>query len=117
MKDAYVNALKNYVNFKDRTSRSGYWYYVLANFIVAFLLGFVCGLLHVGQNVQLAVSSLYSLAVLLPGIAITVRRLHDINKSGWFYFIGFIPLVGTIILLVWLCTASVDENNQYGTQV
>lgn len=57
---------------------------------------------------------IYFLAVLLPSIAVCVRRLHDIGKSGWFYFIAFIPLVGAIILLVWFCSDSQVGSNEYG---
>ena len=56
----------------------------------------------------------YALAIIIPSLAVCVRRLHDIGKSGWYYFIGFIPLVGAIILLVWFCQDSQIGENEYG---
>ena len=63
------------------------------------------------------ISVLYSLAVIVPGIALVVRRLHDINKSGWYYFMACIPLAGPIIFLIYMLTDSVNEGNQYGERV
>lgn len=111
--DAYKRYFTNYTNFNDRTSRSDYWYVVLANFIVGFALGFIGGVIP-----ALAfLGTLYSLATLVPGLAIVVRRLHDINKSGWYYLMCLIPLAGFIIVLIYLCQPSVNENNKYGQTV
>lgn len=117
MVEAYKKFFKNYANFSGRSSRSDYWYVFLANTLIGFVLGFIGGLIPELNGLMSTLSTLYSLAVLIPGIAIVVRRLHDVNKSGWFYFIALIPLVGFIILLVFLCTDSVNENNRYGTRV
>jgi len=121
MIEAYKNFWKNYFNFKDRTTRSGYWYVILMNLIIGFILGFISGFLSVSSNGAssfiMILISLYCLASIIPSIALFVRRLHDINKSGWWYFIALVPFVGSIILLVFLCTASVDENNKYGEKV
>ena len=113
MVEAYQKYLTNYANFKGRSTRSDYWYVVLANFIIGFVLGFVGSILHLGKITDI-ISIIYSLATLVPGIAIVFRRLHDINKSGWFYLLVLIPIVGWIIMLVFLCTPSVNENNNYG---
>jgi len=117
MVEAYKRFLRNYANFNGRSTRSDYWYVILANYLISFALGFIGGLIPSLSGLMTGLTALYSLAVLVPGIAIVVRRLHDINKSGWYYFIALIPLVGFIILLVFLCTDSVDENNRYGTRV
>lgn len=117
MVEAYKRFLRNYANFNGRSTRSDYWYVFLANFLISFALGFIGGLIPDLAGLISVLTTLYSLAVLVPGIAIVVRRLHDINKSGWYYFIALIPLVGFIILLVFLCTDSVNENNCYGTRV
>lgn len=117
MVEAYKRFLKNYANFNGRSTRSDYWYVFLANSIIGFVLGFIGGIIPILSVLTYVLSVIYSLAVLVPGIALVVRRLHDINKSGWFYFISFIPLVGTIILLVFLCTDSVNEDNKYGEMV
>ena len=117
MIDAYKRFLKNYANFSGRSTRSDYWYVILANFLIGFVIGFIGGLIPDLAGVTALISGLYSLAIIIPGIAIVVRRLHDINKSGWFYFIALVPLVGGIILLVFLFTASVNENNRYRERV
>lgn len=119
MVEAYKSAFKNYANFKDRTSRSGYWFFVLANLLVSFAIGFILGLIA-GLTGNLAISGLayiYSLVVFIPSLSIMVRRLHDVNKSGWAVLFSLIPLIGWIFVLVWLCSASVNENNNYGQQV
>ena len=117
MIEAYKRFLKNYENFNGRSTRSDYWYVLLANCIIGFVLGFISGLIPEMALMVSTITSIYSLAVIIPGIALVVRRLHDINKSGWYYFMAFIPFAGFIIMLVYLCTASVDENNKYGQRV
>ena len=92
-----------YVDFNGRSRRSEYWWAYLAVVIISAVLTAVLGEL----------AYIWSLATLVPQIAITIRRLHDIGKSGWFYLIGLIPLAGPIILLVWMCQDS-TEDNQWG---
>jgi uncharacterized membrane protein YhaH (DUF805 family) len=83
--------------------------FFLFNVIIAFVIGFVEGLLNLPQ----VLSTLYSLAIFLPSLAVGVRRLHDTGRSGLWLLIVFIPLIGFIILLVFFCEDS-KENNQYG---
>lgn len=110
---------KNYANFSGRARRAEYWFFVLGNFllIVPFyllaLVGFSnesIGLTSVGDVVYI----LSTLVLFIPGLAAAVRRLHDINKSGWYYFIVLIPLIGAIILLVWFFTDGDRYTNNYG---
>ena len=110
MLEAYKKFWQNYVNFSDRSRRSDYWYVVLINMVISIALS----ILAKGLPIVSAVSSLYSLATLVPGIAIVVRRLHDIGKSGWHYLFVLIPIVGAIILIVWLATDSQPGENIYG---
>lgn len=114
---AYKKYLTNYANFNGRSSRSDYWYVVLANVIIGFVLGFIGGLIPILSGLTYLISVIYSLAVFIPSLAIAIRRLHDVNKSGWFYLLMFIPMIGSIIILVFLCMDSVNENNQYGKQI
>ena len=103
---------KNYVNFKDRTSRRGFWMAILFNFILAVLL------MSLGMMVSALtfLYPLYCLAALIPSLAIEIRRLHDINKSGWWLLIALVPFVGAILLLVWYCKASVEDGNRFGSE-
>ena len=103
----YLNMWKNYANFSGRTSVRGYWMAFLFNMIASFALSLIASILPV-----LAIlGSLYTLAALIPGIAITIRRLRDAGKNWAWIFIGLVPLVGVIILIVLLCKASVPTEN------
>ena len=95
--------------FSGRSTRRDYWMAVLFNIIFAFVLGIVAGIIKMPF-----LSLIYSVAAIIPGWALGVRRLHDINKSGWFLLLPLIPLVGAIILLVFYCLPSVDEDNRFG---
>jgi uncharacterized membrane protein YhaH (DUF805 family) len=101
---------KNYARFSGRASRSEYWYWVLFVW-----LGFIVSAIFMERSsffVLLYFTFIFS--AIIPGIARAVRRLHDINKSGAFLFMGLIPIVGSILLLVWFCTKSHSSPNQYG---
>ena len=95
--------------FSGRSTRKDYWMAVLFNVIFAFILGIIAGIIEMPL-----LSLIYSLAVIIPGWTLGVRRLHDINKSGWFLLLPLIPFVGAIILLVFYCLPSVDEDNRFG---
>lgn len=119
MVEAYKKMFTNYANFSARTSRRDFWLAYLMNIIVAFVLGLICGMIAgftgIAQIQYLAY--LYSLAILVPSLAMEIRRLHDINKSGWWLLIVFVPLIGAIWLLILLATATKNENNNYGEQL
>ena len=116
MMEAVTTVFSKYADFSGRARRSEYWYFTLFNLIVSLVLALLGNLVG-GQNGQFStiLSSLYSLAVLIPGLAVSWRRLHDVGKSGGYYFIGLIPLVGIILLIVWFCRDSVPGYNQYGS--
>lgn len=109
----YLKVLKNYVGFQGRARRKEYWMFALFSVIVSFVLGFVGGLIN--QSFGMILGYLYGLAVLLPSLAVAVRRLHDTGRSGWTILLGLIPLVGAIILLVFVCQDSQESDNQYGS--
>lgn len=111
--------LDNYANFKGRARRAEYWYFVLANFllIIPFYVLAIIGTLNNNTLLLTAGVIVYALIILatfVPGLAVIVRRLHDINKSGWYYFIALIPIIGGIILLVWLFKDGDRFDNNYG---
>ena len=106
----YVGVLKKYADFSGRARRKEYWMFFLINIIIGIVLGFLATILKTS-----ILSNIYSIAVLIPGIAVCIRRLHDIGKSGWWWFIALIPLVGPIWLLVLVCTEGDSSNNQYGS--
>lgn len=102
---------QNYCNFNGRASRSEYWWYCLFVFALGVVIGIIFSSSHTAMNV---VSGLVNLALLLPGLGLAVRRLHDINKSGWWILLALIPAVGAIILIIWFCKESEPIPNAYG---
>jgi uncharacterized membrane protein YhaH (DUF805 family) len=111
----YIDAWKNYVNFQGRARRKAFWMFALFNIIAIVALTFVEGLIGLrGEGGYGILSGLYSLAVILPALALAVRRLHDTGRSGWWILLGLIPLVGPIVLIVFYVTDSQPGTNQYG---
>jgi len=111
----YLDAWKNYVNFQGRARRKAYWMFVLFNIIALIILGVIEGALGLsGQSGYGILTGIYSLAMILPLIALAVRRLHDTGRSGWWILIGLVPLVGPIILIVFYVIDSQPGTNQYG---
>jgi uncharacterized membrane protein YhaH (DUF805 family) len=106
----YLKVLSNYVGFNGRARRKEYWMFVLFNIIISIVLGIIEALIGTNQ----VLSFIYSLAILLPSLAVAFRRLHDTGKSAWWLLIGLIPLIGSIILLVFFCQDSDPNDNQYG---
>ena len=105
----YIECWKKYVEFSGRARRKEYWMFVLFNLIASIVAGFIDGLLGTRM-----IGSLYSLAVLLPGLAVRARRLHDTDRSGWWMLIALIPLVGWIVLLIFMCLDSTPGENRFG---
>jgi uncharacterized membrane protein YhaH (DUF805 family) len=112
----YKSVLKNYATFSGRARRKEYWMFVLWNTIVIIVIGIVFGILTDITNVSAfsAVSWIYLLAVLIPSLAVSVRRLHDIGKTGWWLLLAFIPIIGAIVLFVFSVLDSQPGDNQYG---
>jgi len=109
-------ALSKYATFSGRSQRAEYWYFALFYVLIGIGLSFIdyiLGTFDAETEVGL-LGGLYSLAMLIPSIAVAVRRLHDTSRSGWWLLIGFIPLVGTIVLLVFLVLDSTPGDNAYG---
>lgn len=134
---SYGDCFKKYFDFKGRSTRFEYWSFVLVNFLINVFLSILEGVDEQGEVLSL----LYSLAALIPGISVQVRRLHDINRSGWWLFgyvavafcfgfylgwsedggndsvVGVLALafiIATIVMLVWMCIKSDEKANDYG---
>ncbi|WP_405389721.1 DUF805 domain-containing protein [Streptomyces sp. NBC_01102] len=105
----YLAVLKNYAGFSGRARRKEYWMFLLFNAIVAVVLA------GLGVAIESQIPyGIYILATLVPSLAVIVRRLHDTGRSGWWFLIAFVPLVGGIILLVFMCLEGAQEPNEYG---
>ncbi len=109
----YTDVLKKYAVFDGRAARPEYWWFTLFSTIVAIVIGVVVAVAVSGGSGQVA-ADLYSLAVLLPSLGVTIRRLHDTNRSGWWILISLIPFVGWVWLIVLLCIASDSGPNRFG---
>ena len=112
----YLEVLKKYAVFSGRARRREYWYFVLINIIISIVLTGIDGVTAwpSAQTGMGLLSGIYSLAILIPSIAVSVRRLHDIDRSGWWLLIVLVPLVGAIILLVFAIQDSKPGANQFG---
>jgi uncharacterized membrane protein YhaH (DUF805 family) len=107
----YLAVLTKYAVFSGRAQRAEYWFFVLFNIIIYVVLG-ILDQMVLGRGPILVPA--YALVVLIPGIAVSVRRLHDIGKSGWWLLIGFVPIVGGLILLYFMVLDSQAGDNAYG---
>ncbi|AMQ43195.1 MULTISPECIES: DUF805 domain-containing protein [Aeromonas] len=107
----YISVLKQYAVFSGRARRTEYWMFVLCNVIVMLLLGMVDKL--IGGDNEL-ISSIYSLAVLLPSLAVAARRLHDTDRSAWWLLLGLIPVIGTLVLIYFMVCNGQQGPNRFG---
>ena len=103
------SGFSNYVNFSDRAIRSEYWYWVL--FIVVCEI--VTSIIDYAIGINLT-TGIFGLVTLLPSLAVAIRRLHDIDRSGWWILLALIPLVGAIVLIIWYCTKGTAGQNRFG---
>ena len=110
---AIAAGFANYFNFRTRASRSEYWYFMLFLVIVSVALS-ILELAIAGPRDIFVLSSIFSLATLIPSLAALVRRLHDMGRSGWWVLLGIVPLVGIIVLLYCACQPTLPQQNQYG---
>lgn len=106
----FLKCLNQYADFSGRARRTEYWMFVLFNSIFSFAFVFIITMV----GLPLELSYIYSLAVLLPSLAVCVRRLHDVGKSGWMYLVILIPIIGSIWLLVLFCKDSEPGENAWG---
>ena len=110
----------NYANFNGRARRMEYWMFTLFNTLIIFGLALIAGLFAGGFGsdgppmIMFGLIGIYVLAVLIPGIAVAVRRLHDTGRSGWWYLISFVPYIGGIILFIFMVIEGNKGSNQYG---
>jgi len=102
--------LENYANFTGRARRAQFWWFFLASFII----GIVFNILIAVSGIFWVLYVIYALALLIPNLAVGVRRLHDTDKSGWWLLIGLIPLIGIIVLIVFFATDGLPGPNKYG---
>jgi len=106
----YVSVLSNYANFSGRARRAEFWNFILINVLIYCVLAM---LIFAGTAFGVLIV-IYALGVLIPSLAVRVRRMHDLGKSGWYILVSLIPVVGIVWMLVLLCTAGEEGTNEYG---
>lgn len=117
--------LKRYADFSGRSRRKEYWMFALLQLIVIFAIAIIGGILgafspdasggmSLGGGLMFGLFGLYALAIIVPSIAVQVRRFHDQDKSGWFVLLGFIPYIGGLIVLVFMCLDGTRGKNRFG---
>ncbi|HXH22216.1 MAG TPA: DUF805 domain-containing protein [Dehalococcoidia bacterium] len=112
--DYYMAVLRKYADFSGRARRAEYWMFALINLLISIGLAIIdTAILGIEGSVGV-LGSLYGLAVLIPSLAVGVRRLHDTNRSGWWLLIGLIPVLGAIVLIIFFVQDSDPGVNQYG---
>jgi uncharacterized membrane protein YhaH (DUF805 family) len=110
----YLEGLKKYADFNGRASRAEFWMFTLISLIISLFLFVIDRRIMPGSGIQV-LYTLYSLAVLVPSLAVSVRRLHDTGRSGWWVLVNVIPILGQIAYLAFLLQDSQTAANQYGT--
>lgn len=110
----FVTAVKTgfakFATFQGRAARSEFWFFTLFTWLVSVVLSLVDAVTGTG-----VLSLIFALAVLIPGIAVAVRRLHDTDRSGWWYLLLFVPIVGIIVLIIWFCSRGTSDANRFGS--
>ncbi len=111
----YLGVLKNYTGFSGRAHRTEFWMFALISLVIGFVLGMIdLALGLIGPQGNGLISSIYGLAVLLPSVAVGIRRLHDTDRSGLWYLLVFIPILGTIALIVFFAQEGTPAANRFG---
>ncbi len=115
MQEAVRSVFSKYVDFTGRARRAEYWWFALFSVVVSLILmGLQSMLFGVAFGQMGILSGLWSLATILPSIAVGVRRLHDLDKSGWWLLIALVPIIGGLLLLYWFVQRGTVGQNQYG---
>jgi uncharacterized membrane protein YhaH (DUF805 family) len=115
LSEAVRMSLARFASCAGRARRSEYWYFTLFHALAIFFAGVVSYLVMLAiPALAIVLYSIVVFGMLLPHLAVTVRRLHDVNRTGWWYLFGLVPLLGTIVLFVWCCTDGTRGPNRFG---
>jgi uncharacterized membrane protein YhaH (DUF805 family) len=108
----YLAVLKKYAVFEGRAARPEYWWFILVGIVVSIILRIIDGFF--GAHQMGILGAIYAIGVLVPSLAVAVRRLHDTDRSGWWLLICFVPLIGFIVLIVFLALRGTPGPNRFG---
>lgn len=113
--EAISTCFSKYATFAGRAARSEYWYWVLFTVIATLIFGVIE--LSVSVEGGQALAAIFDIATFIPSIAVAARRLHDTDRSGWWQLLLFIPVIGWILLLIWLVQRGTPDSNRFGLPV
>ncbi|GAC1476852.1 MAG: DUF805 domain-containing protein [Gemmatimonadaceae bacterium] len=113
--ERYIEVLEKYAQFDGRAQREEYWMFTLVNILVSFAIGLVglVGLVKGPYGINV-LAVIYSVALIIPSLAVTIRRLHDTGRTGWWLLVGCVPIIGAIVLIVFAVQDSQPGTNEYG---
>lgn len=111
---AVKTCFSKYATFSGRACRSEYWYFALFMVICELVAGVLDVSFYAETNTSAPFAAIFIIVTFLPGLGVIVRRLHDVDRSGWWYFIAFVPLIGFVVLLIWFCKQGTRGPNRYG---
>ncbi len=114
MVEWYMLALRRYVDFAGRSRRREYWFFALGNVVIAIVLMLIERMLGMASGGYGILTIIFELAILVPSIAVSIRRLHDTGRSGWWILIAFVPILGALVLLYFMLLDSEPGMNAYG---
>jgi len=113
--DSIKSGFNRYFDFSTRSSRSEYWWWYLFNILSTYALLFLGGaLVNMGMDAGAFLMFIWSIILIIPSIALAVRRLHDTDRSGWWLLIAIVPLIGWILLIIWYVTEGTSGDNRFG---
>ena len=112
----FLTVLRRWRDFAGRSTRREYWMYTLVLIIISFVLGILDSIIlgEAALSQFLTFGNVFSLATVVPSISVSIRRLHDIDKSGWWLFLAF-TVIGILVLIYWACVSSDEDANRYGS--
>jgi len=112
----FLTVLRRWRDFAGRSTRREYWMYTLVLIIISFVLGILDSIIlgEAALSQFLTFGNVFSLATVVPSISVSIRRLHDIDKSGWWLFLAF-TVIGILVLIYWACVSSDEDENRYGS--
>ena len=111
----YLTVLRKYAEFSGRARRMEFWMFTLINILISIGLSIIDAIIGTTYGAGSGIlSTIYGLAVLIPSLAVGVRRLHDTGRTGWWLLIGLVPCIGFIVLIVFFATEGQRGDNQYG---
>jgi uncharacterized membrane protein YhaH (DUF805 family) len=111
--EAISSGFQNYANFSGRAQRSAFWFWVLFCFLAGLVTAGIDYSIFGGES-YMPINSLFTLATIIPNLSVAARRLHDIDRTGWWQLLHFVPLIGTIVLIVWWASRGTPGPNRFG---